>query len=101
MEWAARARRRLAADAARLEDELARAGVQVVRERVAVHYRCVLTPDPAALADAFAREGIGVRVLGAAHGVHPGAVRILAARPPERAAVAAALARVPAPAESW
>lgn len=100
VEWAAGARRRLAADAAWLADELTRAGVRVVRERVDVHYRCVLTADPTALADAFAREGVGVRVLGAAHGVRPGAVRILAPRPHERAAVAAALARLPVPAGS-
>ena len=53
-----------------------------------VHYRCLLAPDAPALACAFADHGLGVRPLGRAHGVHPGALRILAPLAAERPAVA-------------
>ena len=46
------------------------------------------------VAGVFHRHGIGVRVLGAAHGVVPDALRIMAPRHDERARFAAALADV-------
>ncbi len=59
-----------------------------------VHYRCLLTPDAQALATAFADRGLGVRPLGRAHGVHPGALRILAPLAAERPAVADVISAV-------
>jgi histidinol-phosphate aminotransferase len=59
-----------------------------------VHYRCLLTPVADRLAATFARHGLGVRALGRAHGVHPGALRILAPLTAERPAVAEILAAV-------
>jgi histidinol-phosphate/aromatic aminotransferase/cobyric acid decarboxylase-like protein len=46
------------------------------------------------IADVFRRHGIGVRVLGAAHGVYPDALRIVAPRTDERERFAAAVADI-------
>ena len=43
-----------------------------------VHYRCLLTSEPDALAGAFAGHGLGVRPLGRPTASTPGALRILA-----------------------
>ena len=90
--WAERARRLLVEDGLWLSYRLAAAGLDPIDHAVAVHYRCVLTDEPDALARRFAGNGLGVRPLGAAHGVEPGAVRILAPRRDERAFVAKAIA---------
>jgi len=89
--WADRSRRQLAEDGTWLAAELRRRYFDVVETDVGVHYRCVLTAEPDAVARDFAREGIGVRPLGAAHGVRPGAVRILAPLRTERPLVEGAL----------
>jgi len=89
--WAGRSRRQLAEDGAWLVAELRRRDFDVVETDVGVHYRCVLTGEPDVVARDFAREGIGVRPLGAAHGVRPGAVRILAPLRTERPLVEDAL----------
>jgi histidinol-phosphate/aromatic aminotransferase/cobyric acid decarboxylase-like protein len=94
--WAHRSRRQLAEDGGWLAAELRRRDFDVVEEDVGVHYRCVLTEEPDLLARGFAREGIGVRPLGAAHGVRPGAVRILAPLRTERVPVEDALGAVAA-----
>ena len=82
--WADRSRRQLADDGAWLAAELRQQDFDVVETDVGVHYRCVLTAEADGLAQDFARQGIGVRPLGAAHGVRPGAVRILAPLRTER-----------------
>ena len=46
------------------------------------------------VAEAFRRHGIGVRVLGIAHGVHPDALRIVAPRADERERFLEAIADV-------
>ena len=56
-----------------------------------VHFQYGWTDQPEDFADAFARQGIGVRPLGAAHGLRPGALRIVAPRIEERARFADAL----------
>jgi histidinol-phosphate/aromatic aminotransferase/cobyric acid decarboxylase-like protein len=56
-----------------------------------VHFQYAWTDQATRIADVFADHKIGVRSLGAAHGVHPGALRIVAPRPEERAAFAAGL----------
>jgi histidinol-phosphate aminotransferase len=97
--WAEASRRRLAADghwlAAALMPLVAGAGphARLIAD-APVHYRCLLTPDADALAAAFARHGLGVRALGRAHGVHPGALRILAPLAGERPVVAEIVAAV-------
>ena len=92
--WAADSRPRLARDARWLSGALDRVDAEVVRDGVGVHYRCLLSPHAPAMAGVFARHGIGVRVLGAAHGVHPGALRILAPLPHQRDAVLAAVEEI-------
>jgi histidinol-phosphate/aromatic aminotransferase/cobyric acid decarboxylase-like protein len=94
--WAHRSRRQLAADGEWLAAELRRRDFGVIESDVGVHYRCVLTEAPDVLARDFAREGIGVRPLGAAHGLRPGAVRILAPLRTERLLVEDALEGVAA-----
>jgi len=59
-----------------------------------VHFQYGWTDRAATLADALVRHGVGVRPLGAAHGVRPGALRIVAPRADERPRVAEALAAV-------
>ncbi len=59
-----------------------------------VHFQyafCARSEDVAAV---FQRHGIGVRVLGVAHGVQPDALRIVAPRGDERERFAAAIADV-------
>jgi len=59
-----------------------------------VHFQyafCARSEDVAAV---FARHGIGVRVLGYAHGVHPDALRVVAPRSDERERFAAAIGDV-------
>jgi len=97
--WAEESRRGLVADGRWLADAL----VPLVdtsgpRARLVtdapVHYRCLLTPAADSLAAAFAARGLGVRALGRAHGVDPGALRVLAPLVHERAAVADIIAAV-------
>lgn len=59
-----------------------------------VHFQYGWTERAGDLAAALASHGIGVRPLGAAHGVRPGALRIVAPRADERAAFAEAVAAV-------
>ena len=89
--WADRSRRQLADDSAWLASRLRRRNLDVVEDGVGVHYRCVVTTEPDAVAQRFAAQGIGVRPLGRAHGVEPGAVRILAPRWDERRMFSSAL----------
>ncbi|HUR85252.1 MAG TPA: aminotransferase class I/II-fold pyridoxal phosphate-dependent enzyme [Solirubrobacteraceae bacterium] len=91
-DWAERSRLDLAEDAAWLAGELRRLPGELVERDVGIHYRCLITEDAEPLAAAFAAHGVGVRALGHAHGVRPGALRILAPLRHQRAAVAAAVA---------
>jgi histidinol-phosphate aminotransferase len=93
-DWSGEVRARMHADSAWLADELEKIpGVQLVRNDV-VHFQYAFCERSAAVADVFARHGIGVRVLSKAHGVRPDALRIVAPREDERDVVAAALADI-------
>ncbi|MFN2504145.1 MAG: aminotransferase class I/II-fold pyridoxal phosphate-dependent enzyme [Acidimicrobiales bacterium] len=59
-----------------------------------VHFQFGWTDRPAALAEWIAESGIGVRPLGAAHGVSPGALRIVAPRVDERSRFADAVTAI-------
>ena len=59
-----------------------------------MHYRCVVTERARGLAAAMARHGVGVRVLGRAHGAGPGMLRMLAPLPHQRATVRRAIGAV-------
>jgi histidinol-phosphate aminotransferase len=61
-----------------------------------VHFQYVFCMRSAAVAEVLQRHGIGVRRLGAAHGVRPDALRIVAPRGDERERFAAAVAAVAA-----
>jgi histidinol-phosphate/aromatic aminotransferase/cobyric acid decarboxylase-like protein len=94
--WAGQSRRQLAEDGTWLASQLRNGDFDLIETNVAVHYRCLLTSEPDLLARDFARQGIGVRPLGSAHGVQPGAVRILAPLVGERTVVEDAVAGVAA-----
>ena len=59
-----------------------------------VHFQYAFSARSEDVAAVFQRHGIGVRVLGAAHGVNPDALRIVAPRADERERFAAAVADV-------
>ena len=89
--WAERARLDLADDGAWLEDVLRELPGKLVTQDVGVHYRCLETEHAREIAARMADHGVGVRALGRAHGVHPGALRILAPLPHQRETVAGAV----------
>ena len=92
--WATHARSWMHADNAWLADQLQ--GVDGIDPRCNrdLHFQYAFCQRADDVAQVFARHGIGVRVLSAAHGVHPDALRIVAARSDERARFAVAMADV-------
>ena len=90
--WAADARRRLAADAAWLDEALRPLGGRLVAS--ALPYRCIISDSAGEWTSALVAAGISVRGLGPRHGVHPGALGIFAPREVERSVLAAALGAV-------
>jgi len=92
-DWAADARRSLAADGAWLAAILRPLGGRLV-EASHLPYRCIFSDTAANWAATLEGAGIGVRSLGPAQGIHPGAVGIFAPRESERPILAAALATV-------
>ena len=78
----------LAADAAWLAGRLRELPGTLVERDVGVHYRCLITDAGGEIAAAHGEHGVGVRTLGRAHGVEPGALRVLAPLPHQRDAVA-------------
>jgi histidinol-phosphate aminotransferase len=91
VEWAERCRLDLARDAAWLTAWLLELPGTVVERDVHVHYRCLITERPDDLAAELACHGVGVRVLGRAHGATPGMLRVLAPQHDQRGAVARAV----------
>jgi histidinol-phosphate/aromatic aminotransferase/cobyric acid decarboxylase-like protein len=93
-DWAAQVRQRLLADSRWLADALRVLPDVRVRANHNVHFQYALSDRPRSVADALAAAGVGVRALGRAHGVRPGAVRVVAPREDERDQVSAAFAAV-------
>lgn len=89
--WAQETRSRLGADGRWLGEQLAAIPQLDVWTKSSVHFRFAWTAHARQLAAAFADNGVGVRALGPAHGVFPGALRIVAPRLDERDAVADAI----------
>jgi histidinol-phosphate/aromatic aminotransferase/cobyric acid decarboxylase-like protein len=89
-EWADEARRRLAADAAWLDEVLPALGGRPVADG-RLPYRFVLTDSAVDWATRLASDGISVRALGPGHGVHPGALGIFAPKEADRPVLATAL----------
>lgn len=90
-DWADDARAHMHADSRWLADELRDIPGFDLWENQNVHFQYGWTPHATQLADVFAAHRVGVRPLGAAHGVHPGALRIVAPRSDERIVVADAI----------
>jgi histidinol-phosphate aminotransferase len=92
--WSTHSRAWMHADSAWLAQILAGIPGLEPRCNTNVHFQyafCARSEDVAAV---FQRRGIGVRVLGAAHGVNPDALRIVAPHADERERFAAAVAEV-------
>jgi histidinol-phosphate/aromatic aminotransferase/cobyric acid decarboxylase-like protein len=92
--WAAHSRAWMHADNAWLAEQLR--GVDGLDPRCNhdVHFQYAFCERAEDVSATFARHGIGVRVLSAAHGVHPDALRIVAPRSDERGRFEAAMADV-------
>jgi histidinol-phosphate/aromatic aminotransferase/cobyric acid decarboxylase-like protein len=92
--WTDQARAQMLADSAWLVETLSGVpGLDVYANR-SVHFQYAFCERSHEVADVFRRHGIGVRVLGAAHGVHPDALRIVAPRHDERMRFVEALTEV-------
>jgi histidinol-phosphate/aromatic aminotransferase/cobyric acid decarboxylase-like protein len=92
--WTDQSRAQLLADSAWLAETLSAVPGLDVHANRNVHFQYAFCERSHDVAEVFRRHGIGVRVLGAAHGVHPGALRIVAPRHDERERFAASLADV-------
>lgn len=85
VEWSDRSRAQMIADNAWLAEALSGvAGLDLYANKN-VHFQYAFCERSHDVAEVFRRHGIGVRVLGAAHGVRPDALRIVAPRHDERA----------------
>jgi len=92
--WSTHSRAWMHADSAWLAQQLS--GIAAVEPRcnTNVHFQYAFCERSDDVAGVFQRHGIGVRVLGTAHGVHPDALRIVAPRVDERERFAVAIAEV-------
>ena len=94
--WAAHSRSRMQSDSAWLADVLS--GIPGLRphRNANVHFQYAFCQRAEDVAEIFRNHGIGVRVLGAAHGANPDALRIVAPRSDERERFLGAVADVAA-----
>jgi histidinol-phosphate/aromatic aminotransferase/cobyric acid decarboxylase-like protein len=90
--WSTHSRAWMHADNAWLAQRLSEVSDFDPRCNANVHFQFGFSERSDDIADVFRGHGIGVRVLGAAHGVHPNAMRIVAPRTDERERFAAAVA---------
>jgi histidinol-phosphate aminotransferase len=90
VDWADDSRRRMLDDSAWLAELLGGMVGLDLRANANVHFQYAFCERATEVAEALCRRGIGVRVLGAAHGVYPDALRIVAPRTDERERFAAA-----------
>jgi histidinol-phosphate/aromatic aminotransferase/cobyric acid decarboxylase-like protein len=93
-EWADDTRARMHEDNRWLAEALEVVPGLDLRANHNVHFQYAFCPDAQAFAEIMRGHGIGVRVLGRAHGVVPDALRIVAPRADERDRFAAALEAV-------
>jgi histidinol-phosphate/aromatic aminotransferase/cobyric acid decarboxylase-like protein len=92
--WTSHSRSWMHADNAWLADVLADVEGLDLRCNTNVHFQYTFCARSENVAAVFQRHGIGVRVLGVAHGVQPDALRIVAPRVDERERFTAAIADV-------
>jgi histidinol-phosphate/aromatic aminotransferase/cobyric acid decarboxylase-like protein len=94
VDWTDRSRVQMLADNAWLAEILSSvAGLDLYANKN-VHFQYAFCERSPQVAEVFRRHGIGVRVLGAAHGVRPDALRIVAPRHDERDRFAGAVTEV-------
>ena len=91
VDWAQECRQQMLVDNAWLGELLGSIPGANLLANANVHFQYAFCEGAAEVADALGRRGIGVRVLGAAHGVQPDALRIVAPRVDERQRFAAAI----------
>lgn len=94
--WATHSRVRMRDDSEWLADVLSDVPGIALHRNADVHFQYAFCERAEDVAEVFRRHGIGVRVLGIAHGVHPDALRIVAPRSDERKRFLGALADVEA-----
>jgi histidinol-phosphate/aromatic aminotransferase/cobyric acid decarboxylase-like protein len=92
--WSDRSRAQMHADNAWLAETLSGVVGFDLCPNKNVHFQYAFCERSAEVAGVFRRHGIGVRVLGVAHGVRPDALRIVAPRYDERERFAAAVSDV-------
>jgi len=93
-DWSDRSRAQMHDDNAWLAEMLSGVGGLDLYANKNVHFQFAFCERSLEVADVFHRLGIGVRVLGAAHGVRPDALRIVAPRHDERERFVDALTEV-------
>jgi histidinol-phosphate/aromatic aminotransferase/cobyric acid decarboxylase-like protein len=94
VDWSDDSRTQMHADNAWLADTLFGVSGLDLHANDNVHFQFAFCERSHEVAELFRRRGIGVRVLGAAHGVRPNALRIVAPRHDERERFAAAVTDV-------
>lgn len=92
--WATHSRAWMHADNAWLAEQLRDVAGVTLHGNRNVHFQYAFCERAEDVSATFARHGIGVRVLSAAHGVHPDALRIVAPRRDERQRFAEAMVDV-------
>jgi histidinol-phosphate/aromatic aminotransferase/cobyric acid decarboxylase-like protein len=93
-DWSDRVRAQMHVDNAWLAEILSHIPGLDLQANRNVHFQYAFCDRAQEVAEVLRRHGIGVRVLGLAHGVRPDALRIVAPRHDERDRFAAALADV-------
>jgi histidinol-phosphate/aromatic aminotransferase/cobyric acid decarboxylase-like protein len=94
IDWTDCSRTQMHADNAWLADMLSSVAGLDLQANKNVHFQYAFCERSHVVAEVFRRHGIGVRVLGAAHGVQPDALRIVAPRHDERERFARAVSAV-------
>jgi threonine-phosphate decarboxylase len=94
VDWAEESRRQMLVDNAWLGELLGTVYGIELYANANVHFQYAFCPRATEVAEALGQRGIGVRALGAAHGVRPDALRIVAPRVDERQRFAAAVREV-------
>jgi histidinol-phosphate/aromatic aminotransferase/cobyric acid decarboxylase-like protein len=94
LDWSDRSRVQMHTDNAWLAETMCGVGGLDLCANKNVHFQYAFCERSAEVAELFRRHGIGVRVLGAAHGVQPDALRIVAPRHDERDRFSAAIEEV-------
>ncbi len=92
--WASATRLLMHNDNRWLAEAMRRIPTVEIKANENVHFQYGLSRHADTLATAFAAHGVGVRSLGAAHGVMPGGLRVVAPRIDERSVVAEAIEAV-------